>query len=399
MTQRLSHAPRALREAPSRMTARATRPPTSSIRPRSPLASELFTVLPALDGKPWLRVLEILEQPPTVFQVHGRTERCVELSVFGRTSWVRIAWEADLDGTRAELVDQCIDLARLRAHERDSVRVLEDHARTERRSRTSRIAYEMELRAARAIASEALDRQKDAERLTADAERRRIARDQILAASALFASVAHDIRSPLTALVLNLRVLEEDARRSGQLSSATQSMFDDTRLACDLIEGVLDGLRTYASCSGVPRRLAVRPIVECAVRLFRWHMQQKGVALAVEVHGEPEAWGTTSEICQILLNLLANAKEAHNRPDDLVEVTTTMPMDGRIAILIDDRGPGFPAAAGTPLYTTKDPCHHGGLGLFVSRELATRRGGELGWEPRPGGGSRVRLVLPITARG
>jgi len=80
VTQRLSHAPRALREAPSRMTARVTRPPTSSIRPKSPVASELFTVLPALDGKPWLRVLEVLEQPPAVFQVHGLTERCVELA-------------------------------------------------------------------------------------------------------------------------------------------------------------------------------------------------------------------------------------------------------------------------------------------------------------------------------
>ena len=397
MTQRLSHAPRALREAPSRMTARATRPPTSSIRPRSPLASELFTVLPALDGKPWLRVLEILEQPPTVFQVHGLTERCVELSVFGRTSWVRIAWEADLDGTRAELVDQCIDLARLRAHERDSVRVLEDHARTERRSRTSRIAYEMELRAARAIASEALDRQKDAERLTADAERRRIARDQILAASALFASVAHDIRSPLTALVLNLRVLEEDARRSGQLSSATQSMFDDTRLACDLIEGVLDGLRTYASCSGVPRRLAVRPIVECAVRLFRWHMQQKGVALAVEVHGEPEAWGTTSEICQILLNLLANAAEASPRGGTVVLECGVS--ESGAWVRVDDDGPGLgpgdPERVFEPFRSSKEDGL--GIGLTVARSMARRHGGELAVAAPHRKGASFELRLPRTS--
>ncbi len=397
MTQRLSHAPRALREAPSRMTARVTRPPTSSIRPKSPVASELFTVLPALDGKPWLRVLEVLEQPPAVFQVHGLTERCVELAVFGRASWVRIAWEADLDGTRAELVDQSIELARLRAEERNSLRVVEDQARTERRSRTSRIAYEMELRAARAIAFDALERQKDAERLTADTERRRIARDQILAASALFASVAHDIRSPLTALVLNLRVLEEDIRKSGHLSSTTQSMFDDTRLACDLIEGVLDGLRTYASCSGVPRRLALKPIVDCAVRLFRWHMQQKGIALSIAGQGEPEAWGTTSEICQILLNLLANAAEASPRGSTVV---LAYGVDAHGAwVRVDDDGPGLgpgdPERVFEPFRSSKEDGL--GIGLTVARAMARRHGGDLCVAPSQRKGASFELHLPRTA--
>jgi signal transduction histidine kinase len=368
-----------------------------SIRPRCAASAELFAVLPGLEGKPWLRVLEVLEQPPPVFQVHSLTERCVELSVCGRTSWVRIAWEIDLDGTRAELVDQSIELARLRAGRRDSLRAVEDQARTERRSRTSRLACEMELRAARAVACEALERQKDAERSTADAERRRIARDQILAASALFASVAHDIRSPLTALVLNLRVLEEDSRKSGQLSSTTQSMFDDTRLACDLIEGVLDGLRTYASCSGVPRRLALSPIVDCAVRLFRWHMQQKGVALSLAVHGEPEAWGTTSEICQILLNLLANAAEASPRGSTVtLECGAT---ENGAWVRVDDDGPGLgpgdPERVFEPFRSSKEDGL--GIGLTVARAMARRHGGELGVTSPKRKGASFELRLPRTA--
>ncbi|MBX7195663.1 MAG: HAMP domain-containing histidine kinase [Sandaracinaceae bacterium] len=368
------------------------------MRPRAPLGSEIFEVLPSLEAKSWLRALEVLEQPPTVFSVHGLTERCVELPVNGRLVWVRIAWEADLDGTRAELVDRSIELARLRAERRVAEHASEAQHRTERLARTSRIAFEMELRAARAIAADAMVRREDAERMTVDAERRRIARDQIVAASALFASVAHDIRSPLTALVLNLRILEEEARKAGQLSSPTQAMFDDTRLACDLIEGVLDGLRTYASCSGVARRLPLKPIVDCAVRLFRWHMQQKGVTLSVDVHGEPEAWGTTSEICQILLNLLANAAEASPRGS---AVALECGVDAAGAwVRVDDDGPGLgdgdPERVFEPFRSSKEDGL--GIGLTVARAMARRHGGDLVVVKSHRQGASFELRLPRTAR-
>ena len=389
MAQRSNPAPRALREVPSRPAPRAH----SSVRPQSPLSSELFGVLPSLEGKPWLLALEALEQPTATR--HGLAERCVELLLDGRDRWVHVVWEPDVDGTRAEVVDQAIELARLRSERRDG----EEHARLPRTARASRIAYEMELRAARAVAVEHAERAtaSDAECLAVDAERRRIARDQIIAASALFASVAHDIRSPLTALVLNLRVLEEDVRKSGQLSSTAQAMFDDTRLACELIEGVLDGLRTYASCSGVPRRLVLKPVVECAVRLFRWHIQQKGVVLSVTVHDEPEAWGTTSEICQILLNLLANAAEASPRGG--VVVLEAGGDDQGAWVRIDDDGAGLglgdPERLFEPFCSSKEDGL--GIGLTVARAMARRHGGELRVTAPHRKGASFELRLPRLA--
>jgi C4-dicarboxylate-specific signal transduction histidine kinase len=105
------------------------------------------------------------------------------------------------------------------------------------------------------------------------------------------------------------------------------------------------------------------------------------------------------ELLQVLLNLVANAKEASARPTDSVEVSATMPMDGRVALSIDDSGGGIPSDVGGPFASTKDPYHHGGLGLFVSRVLVERVGGELSWQPRPEGGTRVRVVLPVSGRG
>ncbi|MBN8614151.1 MAG: HAMP domain-containing histidine kinase [Deltaproteobacteria bacterium] len=355
--------------------------------------ADLFTVLPALAGKPWLCVLEIVDQPPFVFQVHGEAARCVELKIHGRKRWVRIEWDADHDGTRAELVDAALELARTRRDEpaeRDS----HEQGRLSRLLGTTCHAFESELRAASAIAADALARKEQAERQIADAERRRIARDQVQAASALFASVAHDIRSPLTALVLNLRVLEEEALSSESLTESARSVFEDTRYACDLIEGVLDGLRTYASCSGVPRRLPMRPIIDCVVRLFRWHMQQKGVALSVSVEGEPEAWGTTAEICQVLLNLLANAAEASPRGSTVALACCAG--DAEVFVRVDDDGPGIgpgdPEQVFEPFRSTKDQGF--GLGLTVARAMARRHGGDLVVTTPRRRGASFELKLP-----
>ncbi len=99
---------------------------------------------------------------------------------------------------------------------------------------------------------------------------------------------------------------------------------------------------------------------------------------------------------QMLLNLITNAKEAGARATDPVTVAVTMPMDGRVAIVIADVGTGMPADAGTLYFSTKDRGSHGGLGLFITRALAEQYGGELGWESGTAGGTRIRLILPIT---
>ena len=98
----------------------------------------------------------------------------------------------------------------------------------------------------------------------------------------------------------------------------------------------------------------------------------------------------------MLLNLITNAKEAGARVTDAVTVAVTIPMDGRVAIVVEDGGAGMPPEAGTLYFSTKDRASHGGLGLYVTRALAERYGGELSWEPAADRGTRARLVLPVS---
>ena len=98
---------------------------------------------------------------------------------------------------------------------------------------------------------------------------------------------------------------------------------------------------------------------------------------------------------QVLLNLVdnsirSNAKniwiELRNRPSKTISVA------------VADDGPGVPPDVVhrifDPFFTTRVEGEGTGLGLHLSRRIAQECGGELRYEPRPGGGARFVMEIP-----
>jgi signal transduction histidine kinase len=368
------------RSRPSKVPrlARISKPPRRVSSKPPPSGARLPHLLAPLTSKAWLRSVELLREPPApMFRAASEDERCVEVPTDDGRTFVHVTWEPDEEGLRAEFVDQVLESARARASEAAAHAAAARADAHVRRARRARIDLELELGAAHEIAAAATERALAAESRYEDAERRFVERERIAAVSAMFASVGHDIRSPLTSLVCNLRFLEERVTAKGLADDAEiRGVFGDTKLACDLIDGVLDGMRTYASASGTPRMVPMRHIVESTIRLFRWHMSQRGVRFDYVIEGEPEAWGTPSEICQIVLNLLANAADATPR-GGTVRLRARR-SDDTVAIRVSDEGPGISPAdrerVFAPFHSTKGGL---GIGLTVARTMARHHGGDL----------------------
>lgn len=346
-----------------------------------------------------------------VRRVEGDLEALVQLrwvrsvhAVAGDGAALRVAY----DGDRSyELVSEHgvvhvrvrWDVAPDPRDEKDRIAVVElavKHARTRLRERLAWLTT----RAAHAAYEDERDARIEAEAHRAAIEEKFVERDRMAAVSAMFASVAHDIRSPLTALVCNLRLLEETlSKRELSLDTTIEGLFDDNRLACELIEGVLTGMRTYASASGTPGPVRVRLLVESTIRLFRWHMAQKGVRFDYSVEGDPYAWGTPGELCQVLLNVLANAADASPRGGSVRLVARGDRAGAYVRVY--DEGPGIAPEISErvfePFHTTKE----GGLGigLAVARAMARRHGGDLHVVPedRPRGACIELVLQPATA--
>jgi signal transduction histidine kinase len=237
------------------------------------------------------------------------------------------------------------------------------------------------------------------------AELYRAQSEKLATVGRLAASVMHEINNPLAFVRSNLEFLRaevlaqqlpEEARRE------LQEVFDETRTGVERIRQIVLDLKGFSRMDAEePSECSLADVVTDAARLAA--VRLKNVArLKVEVPAElPEVFATRRRLAQVILNLLVNAgdalEEAKVRGGEVR--VRGMAEEGRVTLLVEDNGPGFPPELLPRLFeafvTTKGPEKGTGLGLTISRELVEHFGGTLRAENRPEGGARLRLELPV----
>lgn len=102
-----------------------------------------------------------------------------------------------------------------------------------------------------------------------------------------------------------------------------------------------------------------------------------------------------SQMEQVVINLLKNAREAGGDPSQ-IELAVELQKNGVLTLTVSDRGPGMSeqvlANAMLPFYSTKE--RGSGLGLALCREIVEAHNGQIRLENREGGGLRVTVELP-----
>lgn len=204
----------------------------------------------------------------------------------------------------------------------------------------------------------------------------------------LFASISHDLRTPITRLRLRSELLDD---------TAVQDEFHEDLDELDMM--VKTALQIVKDTDIHENRAPLRIdlVLQKMVRDARMGGHQVELrSEALTVFGKPLA------LKRAIGNLLDNAMyygEAQQRP---VEVGIAPDGAGMVTVTVRDHGPGVPEAAlarlGQP-YTRLD---HGaalrkeglGLGLSIVREIVADHGGTVGFRNHPEGGFEVRLALP-----
>jgi two-component system sensor histidine kinase MtrB len=208
------------------------------------------------------------------------------------------------------------------------------------------------------------------------------------------ADVAHELRTPTTALVAeasllrgHLDSLPADARRTGELV-----VHDIGRLRA-LVEDLMELSRFDAAGEEV----RVEPVD--LTRLLRDVAAARHRDAVLEIpDGRVVVDSDPRRLERIIGNLLDNARE--HAPGAVVVVRLTT--DGDVVhIAVLDRGPGVPPDRLGRIFDRfymADPSRRGGsgLGLAIAAEHATLLGGDLRARNRDGGGLEVELILPVT---
>ena len=209
----------------------------------------------------------------------------------------------------------------------------------------------------------------------------------------LVADASHELRTPLTSIRANVELLERaremaPAERGQVLASVRGQLEDLTILVGDLVDLARPGERAHEP----PEDLRLDELVEDAVARARRHAPATEFALTAE---PCLVSGSRARLARAVGNLLDNAVK-WGPPGEPVEVSVSAG-----AVTVRDHGPGIseddlphvfdrfyraPAARGLP---------GSGLGLAIVKHVADAHGGSVVAEPAAGGGTRLRLALPL----
>lgn len=230
----------------------------------------------------------------------------------------------------------------------------------------------------------------------AKAQNRAVANERLAAIGKMAAHVTHEIRNPLSSIGLNIELLEENLAEAGA-SAESKTLLSSITREVQRLEHLSE---EYLRVARLPQpRMESEDLatkLRDIVSFVRPEMDRAGLEVALTVDGEvPPALFDEGQVRQAILNVLRNAREAMS---DGGRIDVSLRAEGMSVVVgVDDRGSGIPDAVRArifdPFFSTKG--EGTGLGLAITRQIIEAHGGSIEVEPREGGGTSFRMLLPI----
>lgn len=215
------------------------------------------------------------------------------------------------------------------------------------------------------------------------------------------ADAAHELRSPLTALTLQLHALrgaEGPARER-----AVADLEAGIQRAVRLVEQLLQLARSEPGAPGeAPQVLDLHTIAQAELVALAPLAAQRGTELELLSDEPLPLKGQPAALASLVRNLVDNALR-HGPPGSRVQVWTGV-VDGAPVLRVDDAGPGLPPAERQRVFDrfyrrAGEGVSGSGLGLAIVDAVAQRHGANVTLLDAPLGGLRVEVVFPAPADG
>ncbi|HVN37080.1 MAG TPA: HAMP domain-containing sensor histidine kinase [Myxococcota bacterium] len=234
---------------------------------------------------------------------------------------------------------------------------------------------------------------------SAPRERRDLEERHVRSLEELSASIAHEIRNPITAAKSLVQQMGEDPSSAENVQYAKVALEE-----LDRVERSVAHLLRFAREEEMRMTdLRLADVISSAVATLRERATSRGVALDVQVGADCALRGDAEKLRRVLINLIANALDALEGAGvqkPRIEVTAGENLAGTECwVRVRDNGPGIaPESLSkifSPFYTSKE--RGTGLGLAISKKLVDAHGGSIEAQSAPGAGAEFTVAIPKRA--
>lgn len=214
----------------------------------------------------------------------------------------------------------------------------------------------------------------------------------------LAAGLAHELNQPVTVIKGLAQSLLKNL--GSDLASIEKAQL--IAEAASRMELIIRHMNIFARAKELELvRCDINSIVRDAFRLSGGTLRQKAIDISFDLGAPPEVKGSPVRLEQVIMNLIANARDAMPDGGSISVRTSTITDEkghGYALVSVSDTGSGISEDAMAhifdPFFTTKEPGKGTGLGLSISRGIVRDHGGDIRVESIPGRGATFHMTIP-----
>jgi PAS domain S-box-containing protein len=214
--------------------------------------------------------------------------------------------------------------------------------------------------------------------------------EKLAAAGRLAATVAHEINNPLAAVTNILFLMRNDSRVPPDFTEYLATADEELRRVAHIVRQTLGFYRENVE----PESTDISQLVADILSLYRRRLAARGISVSAELVPLSRTRVVVGEIKQVIANMLTNAMDAC--AEGGVITVIVRPTTNQVKITVQDDGVGIGLEdlphIFEPFFTTKKDVGTG-LGLWLSKEIILRHGGEIEVESRTASVSGTRFIV------
>ncbi len=215
----------------------------------------------------------------------------------------------------------------------------------------------------------------------------------------MIGNIAHQWRQPLNALSILLQNILLDYEDGMLKRESLEDYIHDGARLIQKMSTTIDDFRNFFRPHKQPEEFSLRGALRDTLSLLEASFRSNNIRVQCEEGEDLTLWGYPNEFGQVLLNILANAKEAaleRRIADPCIHITYSSE-NGRGGVTIRDNAGGIPEAVSAnifdPYYTTKE--RGTGIGLYMSKTIIENNMNGRILFRNIDGGAEFSLILPL----